>query len=268
MGDVGSQAKVRRRRQTDVQKLSSIVAAQIGHKISVAELLALLQQDDGRWDQAKFERKLAEASADGRIEHISGRTPWVRYVGDERSGGTGGVALYNTVARVLRRHGIPSTRSRDIEVYDTSRHRGVSGQRWVVPDLVAQCHPRAADGSELAPVIHTFEVEKAGAFTIQSVYQAHAQGIGADFSWVIYGRGRVGAGEFLHPDGRRITRVAKELGIGLISFSSGNQLDSWDVAVKPRRRQNSSPERMTFVSVLEIQSRVTGTIAAMRAPGS
>lgn len=68
-------------------------------------------------------------------------------------------------------------------MYATARPNQRSGRRWVAPDLVMACHPGRKSRPDVPKLLHTFEVETASGFGIESVYQAHAHGRGADFSW-------------------------------------------------------------------------------------
>ena len=110
----------------------------------------------------------------------------------------------------------------------------------VHPDLViSEQRRRRSAGDPLNIVVHTFEIERAGAFNVCSVYQAHAQGRGADYSWVAFHDiGKLGGRD-------RIYATAKELGIGLIGFTNPNNLSTWKT-VDARKRTPTTTERDQF----------------------
>lgn len=87
---------------------------------------------------------------------------------------------------------------------------------------------------------HTFEIERAGAFDLCSIYQAHAQGRGADFSWVAFHD----LGDLADRD--RIMKTATELGIGLVAFTKPNNLQTWTTLIEAHRREPTPTERALF----------------------
>lgn len=82
-------------------------------------------------------------------------------------------------------------------------------------------------------------------FGIESVYQAHAQGRGADYSWVLFQRGVDLEGSD-HPDWDRILWAAKELGVGLVGFTNSSSARTWKVEREPKRRDHTKAERRRF----------------------
>lgn len=217
------------------------------------DLHAELHSRDARWTAEKFDRKLAEALATSPVSRVAGRGGYLRYYGDERSGGTAGPGLYDSVERILAKHGLLGCRCREREVAPTARLKGVAGARWLIPDLVLCCHPKV--GAQLgATVLHTIEVETSAGFSIESVYQAHAQGRGADYSWVLFSQRSPG---LITHDEQRITWAATELGIGLISFSNPNSVNTWTVIRKAARRGRTTAEHSVVADLVARAMRLT-----------
>ena len=102
------------------------------------------------------------------------------------------------------------------------------------------------------PHVSAFEIEAFGRFDVASVHQAHAQGRGADFSWVAFVRPE--SNEVDSPIPRRAKRsvtaeetwnhivwTARDLGVGLISFTNPGSSGTW--RVHEEARANSRPNR-------------------------
>ena len=211
--------------------------------------LTVLRAELG-WPPDKFDRTLAKALADPTACVFmlpSGRS--VRFRGSERLGGVDGVGLYKDVARVIEDYWGPRRHCREIVIHRTARAKQRSGRRWVHPDLVMECHPGRKSHPDVVKLIHTFEVETARGFGIDSVYQAHAQGRGADFSWVLFQRG-ADIESSNHPDWARILWAAKELGVGLVGFSKSSSVSTWDVEREAKRRNHTKAERQGFLETV------------------
>lgn len=98
------------------------------------------------------------------------------------------------------------------------------GGDWMNPDLVVFAHPRRKISSDAPREIHCFEIEQQNGFGVQSVYQAYEQARGAEYAWV-----------FAHAVGipDRVRLVAKELGVGVVTFSNPNAASLYD---RPNRK--------------------------------
>jgi len=240
-------------RPTHQDMFCSVLQSAPGHTL---ERNAFLKQFNDRWtpwDPARFFSKLDELIADDRcpIAAVGGNGGRVRYTGSESGGGATGSGLHNAAAAVLRDHGLPGSRQGTRTVVVTANRRPASGRAWTTPDLVM----RHESARHPEPVLHTFEVEPEGGFDIRSVYQAHAQGRGADFSWVVFDRG--GRNDDWKPSDARIADTARLLGIGLVSFSKPSVESTWIQVVPAQRRAvTSAPgpsksERKALESLLE-----------------
>jgi len=162
-----------------------------------------------------------------------------RFYGSEARSENG---LYNTIRHKIevgwgRKQGM-----RFVETFDTSRAGRRGYGSWSHPDLVVAAHPRRRATADSVKLLHSFEIERMGCFTIESVYQAHAQGFGADYSWVAAHVGTELTDEV------RIRRAAKHLGIGLIEIRNPANLGTW-ATLPAARRKPTLAERAEFLGV-------------------
>ena len=202
------------------------------------------------WPPEKFDRVLANALADEAacVSMLPGGRS-VSFRGRENLGGTNGVGLYRDVSRIIETRWAPDRHCRDIEMHATARLKQRSGRQWVVPDLVMENHPGRKAHPDVAKLIQTFEVETAGGFGLQSVYQAHAQGRGADLSWVVFQRG-ADVKSTDHPDWDRILWSATQLGVGLVGFVKSTSVKTWKVEREATRRRYTKAEREAFLETV------------------
>ena len=188
--------------------------------------------------------KLLRAVERGRGEGLSfgrGRGGTVMYRGTERGSSNG---LYGDVARVAEQYlARQKLGFRNIEVLYTSKAGRRGSGAWTHPDLVIVADPRKRDPGERQRRLTAIEVETKAGFDLKSVYQAHAQGFGANHTWVI---GRH------HPDEgvahwRRVERTARELNVGLVTFDRPGVTSTWVIwHVAPRLRPTAE-EREEFL---------------------
>lgn len=230
-----------KKRRTDVEKLCEAISQ---HPLQQAGLVAL--RTELEWPPEKLTRVIAKGLADPSCQLFmvrGGRS--IRFRGSEARGGINGVGIYYDVSRIIEQRWAPKRHCREIVMHSTERARQRSGHRWSCPDLVMECHPGRKSSPDASKLIHAFEIESAGGFGIQSVYQAHAHGRGADFSWVVFQRGQDRENRD-HPDWDRIVWAAMELGVGLIGFSNSNSLATWHVNREAKRRASTRVERQAF----------------------
>jgi hypothetical protein len=76
-----------------------------------------------------------------------------------------------------------------------------------------EAFPRRKRHRDDPPDLHAIEVEIYKGFDIRSVYQAHAQGHGAEYSWVFFA-----TAPSINPPLDRIMWAAEDLGIGMVEF--------------------------------------------------
>ncbi len=231
--------------RSDVGKLCRAIA---GHPNQQATL-KVLRVELG-WPPEKFERILAKALEDDTacvFKVSSGRS--VSFRGSEHLGGASGVGLYRDVSRIIETRWGPQRHCREIVMHATARLKQRSGRRWVAPDLVMENHPGRKSHPDVEKLIQTFEVETASGFGLESVYQAHAQGRGADFSWVLFQRG-VDVASTDHSDWERILWAATQLGVGLVGFSKSTSVQTWKLEREAKRRDHTKAERQAFVETV------------------
>lgn len=231
----------RRRRQTDLERLCHTLAC---HPLQQASL-PILEADLG-WNSEKLARVIERGLLDEScaIERVRGGRS-IRFRGSESRGGRGGVGLYHDVARVVERHWAPDRHCRDIEMFTSARPKRRTGRTWMYPDLVMACHPGRKSTPDQSKRLFAFEIETAKGFTIQSVYQAHAEGRGADYSWVAYQHTPAKKPDE-NPDWDRILTTARELGIGLAGFAIANAYATWHVDLEAKRRTSTIKQRSFF----------------------
>lgn len=231
---------VRRNRRTHQEMLFDACCEVPDHRPTRDELRALLPKVSEVQFLATLQRALEDP--DFPLDGAPGGR-YYRFYGTEGTGSVGRVGLYSVVATKLKQGWGPRRGMRHIEVFDTARSGRRDGAIWVQPDLVLQEQRRRARADDpLNLVFHTFEIERSGAFDLASVYQAHAQGRGADFSWVAFHElGRLA-------DRARIMTTASELGVGVVAFTSPNNLETWRTTIEATRRYPTADERALFHS--------------------
>ncbi len=229
---------------TNLEMVCRVLRDQEGQTATREALYALMSSKFKRWDRSVFDERLASYIDDDTcpIAAVKGPGQRVRYTGSERGGGDLGSGLYLAVEGVLRANGIPQTRSANREIFLTANKRSGSNEVWTVPDMVLECFTKSANSPAPTAVLHTFEVEPEAGFSIQSVYQAHAQGLGADYSWVLFDRGGQSDTPLPEQGSERITWAAIELGIGLISFSKPSVFSTWKLIRKPKQRVHTKAQ--------------------------
>jgi hypothetical protein len=85
------------------------------------------------------------------------------------------------------------------------------------------------------------EVEVNTGFDIKSIYQAHAQGRGANFSWVFFA-----SSESSSPNFERIEWAADELDVGLVEFKRSGASGTYRTRLEARRREVTDLDRAIF----------------------
>jgi len=101
--------------------------------------------------------------------------------------------------------------------------------------------PARRRNREDPPHLHSIEVEVNTGFDIKSVYQAHAQGRGANFSWVFFA-----SSESSSPNFERIDWAAKELQIGLVEFTKSGSFGTYKVIREAEPRDVDAKDRAIF----------------------
>lgn len=193
------------------------------------------------WDEAKVLRVVNSTDAP-ELQLSRGRGGVVQCRRSERFGRTG---IYNDVGRVLRDYWADRRGLRDIEIHTTARSGRRLGGAWVHPDLVMLANPRRRRSASDPRDIYSLEVETAGGFDIKSVYQAHAAGRGATYSWVVFSRTDKNASQW-----ERIDWAARQLGIGMIEFGKPGSFTTWKVLLEADRRTGDPEDRENFINTV------------------
>lgn len=105
--------------------------------------------------------------------------------------------------------------------------------------------------------LHAIEVETAAGFDLKSVYQAHAQGRDANYSWV-FGNKAPGVEK---SDWNRILWTAEELGVGLVTFIKPHAFGTWTTHREAEHKNTSPEERDMFLErTLSLRTRETAEL--------
>ena len=223
-------------RRTDLQLMIDELSGLEGSQATIRKLAGLLN-----WDVDKVRKVAERGNADPALPIYVAKASVVKYRGAERGSSVG---IYSDVMKVLvNRFGPEKMGYRDIDVFDTSR----SGKRgtgvWTHPDLVMVANPRRRSSASEVRRVHAIEVETEDGFDLKSVYQAHAQGRGANYSWVFGSKQPfVSKGDW-----DRVKWTAEDLGVGLVTFEKPHLMSTWTVHFEPEFRETTSVERAGFL---------------------
>jgi hypothetical protein len=223
-------------RRTDVELLVSHLIGQESCQASIRRLTLLTG-----WDDSKVRRVVDKAIANPMVSVHIGRGGTVKYRGLERASSNG---LYSDVARVIKKYWGPRQLGlRSIDVIQTAtggkRGEGV----WIHPDLVVAADPRRRSSRDEPRRLHAIEVETSAGFDIRSVYQAHAQGRGATYSWVFGNK----LPDVDRKDWNRVLWTAEELAVGVVTFERPGVFGGWKTHIMAKRREPSDADREAFL---------------------
>jgi hypothetical protein len=218
-------------------------------RTDIDRLLRFVQaQDDGRatyeaikgkfsWSDEKLGRLVTES--DGRLRPVRwGRSRGLAQTGLER-GRRGTVHLYSDVCRVLASTWAKKCGWQAAVALDTSLNGRARTGSWSRPDCVLVWYPARRTRLDDLPTVSTYEIEAPKRFDIQSVYEAHAQGYGADFSWVVFHRPAAPLPNGPHVDWNRIRWAASATGVGLISYTNPGNAATWQIEADAPRRHDA-----------------------------
>jgi hypothetical protein len=223
-------------RRTDLELLIDMLKSQPGHQASAARLSGLLG-----WGAEKVKRVAARGNDDPAVPVFVASGGAIKHRGSERGASVG---LYGDVARIIKQYWgerVLGLRNLDVIVTAHSGHRG-SGV-WTHPDLIVAADPPRRRSADEPRRLHALEVETADGFDLRSVYQAHAQGRGAHYSWV-FGSKAPGVDPI---DWERVTWTAESLGIGLVTFEKPHAYGTWTTHLKAELQEPSAIERERFI---------------------
>lgn len=225
-------------RRTNVQLLSDRLSKMPNQRASRKALAEALG-----WDIEKTVRIAEEAVRLETCPVQLGRGDSLIFTGSERQASIG---LYSAVMAVLGSEdwGRRILRRKNIEIGETAKGGRRGHGKWIHPDLVITCDPLRRS-NPIAPMeIHAVEVEAPGAFGIDSMYQAHSQGRGADFSWVVTNRNAIDKPGLDY----RLPWISAEIGVGLITYEKISAPSTYKVVSFSKQRERNRNDRLIFLN--------------------
>lgn len=223
-------------RRTDLQLMIDKLNELDGSQATIRKLAGLLG-----WDAEKARKVAERGSNDPTVPMSIAKASVVKFRGSELGAS---VAIYADVAKVIiSRFGPEKLGYRDIDVVDSAKSGKRGSGVWSHPDLVMAAYPRRRSSANEPRRLHAIEVETADGFDLKSVYQAHAQGYRANYSWV-FGNKQPGVSK---SDWERVLWTADELGIGLVTFEKSHLMSTWKLHLEPEFRETDAEERGDFL---------------------
>ncbi len=220
-------------KRTQIDMVRDEVVKQPGSRLSVRKVALAL-----RWSEEKVHRVVDRAELDDSVPLYFGPSGTVMFRGSERGSGDG---IYKDVRRVVETYWAERRGYKDVEVFDTARTGHHVVGVWAHPDIVIAANPRRRRHATDPRQLHSVEIEHRNGFDIRSVYQAHAEGRGADFAWVFYAKA---AKVERHWD--RIRWAAEETKVGLIEFGRPGSWTTWRVVREAAKRDRDVEDRAAF----------------------
>ena len=225
-------------RRTDPQILVSHLRDQPNNSASPARLSILTG-----WPPDKVARAIRRGIEDPYLALHIGRGGTVQFRGEEASAQPG---IYSDVARIITGYWGPRELGlRNTTVAFSARSGSRGWGAWTHPDLVVSADPRRRRSQAEPPRLHAIEVETAEGFNIKSIYQAHAQGRGANYCWVI---GAFTPGIKDH-ERDRVLWTAKELGVGVVEFERPGAYGTWRTHLQAEFKTPSRALRRHFIDI-------------------
>lgn len=216
----------------------------------VDKLALYLRTKDGKATFAEIEQAFEWSPDKIRrlVDDNHGRLKLIRHgvslIGNE-IGQRGSVPLYSDVSRVLEKTWAKSKGLQAAVALDTSLAGRARTGVWSRPDCVLVSYPARRTDLNQPPHLSTFEIERQSGFSVQSVYEAHSHGWGADYSWVVFVRPKTSDVNCPKPDWERVLWAAKTCGVGLISCTNPGNHSTWREHLLARRRNER--RRSTFI---------------------
>ena len=222
-------------RRTDVQIVIDMLRQQPSNQASPRRLAELLG-----WDLTNVQRVTSKANQDGGDAIHIGRGGVIQHRGTERAAN----GLYSDIARIIADYWGPRALGlRNITPIHTARGGSRGEGVWTHPDLVVAADPKRRNGQSEPRRLHAIEVETKAGFDLRSVYQAHAQGRGADYSWVFGSK----KPEVSPKDWERVVWTAKDLGVGLVTFAQPGSFGTWITHGEAAHQEPTPDERAQFI---------------------
>jgi hypothetical protein len=227
------------KKKTDPERLIDVLVRQDNNRASIDRLVELTG-----WDETKVRRVVERGSTEFDLPLGTGPRGVIQYWGGENMSSNG---LYSSVARVIENYwGRQRFALHNVKVVESAKAGSKRSGVWTHPDLVIAADPARRDSREEPRRLHAVEVEAKAGFDLRSIYQAHAQGRGAEYSWV-FGDKTPGVDD---KEWKRIVWTAEELGVGLVTFTKASSFETWaPIWVRPKRRNPTADEREEFIKV-------------------
>ena len=188
------------------------------------------------WSIEKIQRVVDKSVLNPSSSVFRGKGGSVEFRADERGGRSSG--LYIDVERVLNDFWAPRRGLKDVRTYVTAKGGTRGTGVFVHPDLVLFADPPRKRYRDEPSQIHVFEIEHATGFGLPSIYQAHAQGRGADFTWVIAAKDS----PVILNNAERVDWTVENLGVGLIEFGRPGSWTTWNER-HPADRRGERPNQ-------------------------
>ena len=223
-------------RRTDLELLIDTLKSQPGEQASPLRLAGLLG-----WELDKVGRVATKGNESQSVPVFIAKGGVIKHRGSERGASVG---IYADVARVITTYWGPrEVGLRNIDVIGTSRSGTRGGGVWTHPDLVVAADPARRKSQDEPRRLYAIEVETEAGFDLKSVYQAHAQGRDADYSWV-FGRKSPGVEK---SDWDRVLWTAQQLGVGLVTFIKPHAFGTWTTHHTADHKGPTLDERELFL---------------------
>ena len=203
-------------RRTHEELLVDVLRAQPLQRASARKLAEELD-----WPVSKIQIVVDKCVANPLIQVSRGKGGSIQFHGSEQGRESG---LYMDVNRVLTEYWAPRRGLKNVRTYFTARGGKRGSGVFVHPDLVLFADPPRKRYREEPSQIHVFEIEHSRGFGLASIYQAHAQGRGADFTWVIAANDSL----VLLNNAERVDWTVENLGVGLIEFGRPGSWTTWN----------------------------------------
>jgi hypothetical protein len=165
-------------KQSYLQQVVNVLIKAEHNRLSVKRIALALE-----WDEERVNKVVDKARSDASVPLDRGPGGVIRYWGSEKRAAPG---IYYDVRRIITNYWAPSRGLRFPNVHITATHGKQIDGVWSHPDLAMSALPKKRKSVTDPPDLYSIEVEVYTGFDIRSVYQAHAQGLGANQSWVFY----------------------------------------------------------------------------------
>lgn len=244
----------------DARRIKTLLLKSTAKKLSFSELLREFdrQDDPSYWDAKRIQRAhdymQDHPQTYSGIKLIRGGKAFTITTNERVAKGAG---VYRDIANVLEGHSKqvqaifnPSGSAPVRIVHDV--HAGRTGNGgWSRPDVILLVKTKEA--LTRAKEIHAFELELSGKSSPSNVAQAWMAGQGADFCWLLFDRKdrpTTKAARSADHHWLATEKMAKKLGVGLISFGELSNGNTWRVELGPQKQRRDQNDRRQLLSLI------------------